>query len=80
MANEKVGITISVDSGNASKSVDELGKKIDNAGKSAKTAGKEAKQAAGAFGSIGNAIKTLGIINVINKGFEFFQQVLGKNQ
>jgi hypothetical protein len=80
MANEKVGITISVDSGNASKSVDELGKKIDNAGKSAKNAGKEAKQAAGAFGSIGNAIKTLGIINVINKGFEFFQQVLGKNQ
>jgi hypothetical protein len=80
MANEKVGITISVDSGNASKSVDELGKKIDSAGKSAKDAGKEAKQAAGAFGSIGNAIKTLGIINVINKGFEFFQQVLGKNQ
>jgi hypothetical protein len=80
MANEKVGITISVDSGNASKSIDDLGNKIDNAGKSAKTAGKEAKQAAGAFGSIGNAIKTLGIINVINKGFEFFQQVLGKNQ
>ena len=80
MANEKVGITISVDSGNASKSVDELGKKIDSAGKSAKDAGKEAKQAAGAFGSIGNAIKTLGVINVVNKGFEFFQQVLGKNQ
>jgi len=80
MANEKVGITISVDSGNASKKIDELGNKIDSAGKSAKTAGKEAKQAAGAFGSIGNAIKTLGVINVVNKGFEFFQQVLGKNQ
>jgi len=80
MANEKVGITISVDSGNASKKIDELGNKIDSAGKSAKTASKEAKQAAGAFGSIGNAIKTLGVINVVNKGFEFFQQVLGKNQ
>ena len=80
MANEKVGITISVDSGNATKSIDQLGKKIDSAGKSAKDAGKEAKQAAGAFGSIGNAIKTLGVINVVNKGFEFFQQVLGKNQ
>ena len=80
MANEKVGITISVDSGNATKSIDQLGKKIDSAGKSAKDAGKEAKQAAGAFGTIGNAIKTLGVINVVNKGFEFFQQVLGKNQ
>lgn len=80
MANEKVGITISVDSGDATKSIDQLGKKIDSAGKSAKDAGKEAKQAAGAFGSIGNAIKTLGVINVVNKGFEFFQQVLGKNQ
>lgn len=80
MANEKVGIKVTVDTGDASKSVDKLNDSVKKTGDSAKTAEKNAKQAAGAFGTIGNALKSLGIITLISKGFEFFQQVLGKNQ
>jgi len=80
MANEKVGIKVTVDTGDASKSVDSLSNSVKKTGDSAKAAEKNAKQAAGAFGTIGNALKSLGIITLISKGFEFFQQVLGKNQ
>ncbi len=80
MANEKVGIKVTVDTGDASKNVDKLNESVQQTGKSAKNAEKNAKSAAGAFGTIGNALKSLGIITLISKGFEFFQQVLGKNQ
>lgn len=69
-----------VDSGNAQKEVDKLNNSVEDVGKSAKTAEKNAKTAGKAFGGIGTVLKSLGIIAVINKGFEFFQQVLGKNQ
>lgn len=80
MANEKVGIKVTVDTGDASKNVDKLNDSVKKTGDSAKSAEKNAKSAAGAFGTIGNALKSLGIITLISKGFEFFQQVLGKNQ
>lgn len=80
MAEEKVGIKVQVDTKDASKQVDNLNNKVQETGKSAKNAEKNAKSAGGAFATIGNALKSLGIITVISKGFEFFQQVLGKNQ
>lgn len=80
MANEKVGIKVTVDTGDASKNVDKLNNSVKKTGESAKAAEKNAKQATGAFGTIGNALKSLGIISIISKGFEFFQGVLGKNQ
>jgi hypothetical protein len=80
MANEKVGVKVTVDTSDASKNVDKLNDSVKKTGDSAKGAEKNAKQAAGAFGTIGNALKSLGIITLISKGFEFFQQVLGKNQ
>lgn len=80
MANEKVGIKVTVDTGDASKNVDKLNDSVKKTGDSAKSAEKNAKSAAGAFGTIGNALKSLGVIGLVTKGFEFFQQVLGKNQ
>lgn len=80
MANEKVGIKVTVDTGDASKSTDKLNDSLKKTGETAKGAEKNAKSAAGAFGTIGNALKSLGIISLVSKGFEFFQQVLGKNQ
>lgn len=80
MANEKVGVKVTVDTSDASKNVDQLNESVQQTGKSAKNAEKNAKSAAGAFGTIGNALKSLGIISLVSKGFEFFQQVLGKNQ
>lgn len=80
MANEKVGIKVTVDTGDASKNVNKLNDSVKKTGESAKSAEKNAKSAAGAFGTIGNALKSLGIISLVSKGFEFFQQVLGKNQ
>lgn len=80
MAEEKVGIKVQVDTSDASKKVGGLNDQVEKVGKSAKNAEKNAKSAAGAFGTIGSALKSLGIITLISKGFEFFQQVLGKNQ
>lgn len=80
MANEKVGVKVTVDTSDASKNVDKLNESVKQTGNSAKNAEKNAKSAAGAFGTIGNALKSLGIISLVSKGFEFFQEVLGKNQ
>lgn len=73
MAKENVQINVQVNTSQAGKETDKLNSKV-------KDIGKNAKASAGAFGTIGNALKSLGIIAVINKGFEFFQQVLAKNQ
>ena len=80
MANEKIGIKVQVDTSDANKNVDKLNDSVKQTGTSAKNAEKNAKSAAGAFGTIGNTLKSLGIITLISKGFEFFQEVLGKNQ
>ena len=80
MARSIVDVIINVVTGNANKQVDQLDKNVDSLGKSAKTAEKNAKSAAGAFGTIGNAIKSLGIISVIASAFNFFKDTLLKNQ
>lgn len=80
MAKEVIGVKVQVDTTDASDNLDELSGKVKKTGDSAKSAEKNAKQAAGAFGSIGNTLKTLGVVSLVSKGFEFFQEVLGKNQ
>lgn len=78
--NVKVGVQVEVDTKGANKGVEELNNSLDKTGKSAKAAEKNAKEAGGAFSSIGNALKSLGVINLVMKGFEFFQGILMKNQ
>lgn len=80
MARSIVDVIINVVTGNANKQVDQLDKNVDSLGKSAKTAEKNAKSAAGAFGTIGSAIKSLGIITIIANAFNFFKETLMKNQ
>ena len=77
---EAVNIKVTVDSSEAQKETEKLTGGVEKAGKAAQTAEKNAKKATGAFSSIGNALKSLGIISLVVKGFEFLQGVIGKNQ
>ena len=77
---EAVNIKVTVDSSEAQKETEKLTGGVEKAGKSAQTAEKNAKKATGAFSTIGNALKSLGIISLVVKGFEFLQGVIGKNQ
>jgi len=80
MARSIVDVIINVVTGNANKKVDELDKNVEGLNKTTKEAEKSAKQASGAFATIGNAIKSLGIISVIAGAFNFFKETLLKNQ
>lgn len=77
---EAVNIKVTVDSSEAQKETEKLTGGVEKAGKAAQTAEKNAKKATGAFSTIGNALKSLGIISLVVKGFEFLQGVIGKNQ
>lgn len=77
---EAVNIKVTVDSSEAQKETEKLTGGVEKAGKAAQTAEKNAKKASGAFSTIGNALKSLGIISLVVKGFEFLQGVIGKNQ
>jgi hypothetical protein len=78
--NVNIKVKIGVDTGNTEEQAKKATDGVDKIAKSAKQAETNAKKAGSAFSSIGNALKSLGIIALVNKGFEFFQQVLGKNQ
>ena len=80
MANEKVGVDIEVNTGDSNKKVKELQNNIDDLGTGAKQSGKDAKTASGAFSTLGNAVKSLGIISIIAGAFNFFKETLSKNQ
>lgn len=77
---EAVNIKVTVDSSEAQKETEKLTGGVEKAGKAAQTAEKNAKKASGAFSTIGNALKSLGIISLVVKGFEFLQGVISKNQ
>jgi hypothetical protein len=77
---EAINIKVTVDSKDAQQGVDKLQEGVKQTGDAAKKAEAGAKKAAGAFSTIGNALKSLGIISLVVKGFEFFQEVLMKNQ
>ena len=77
---EAVNIKVTVDSQDAQQQTEKLANNVEKTGKAAQTAEKNAKKASGAFSSIGNALKSLGIIGLVVKGFEFLQGVISKNQ
>lgn len=77
MANQNLDINVNVRTGDASKQVNDLGKGVENIGTNAK---KAESAASSSFGKIGSLLKSLGIITLVAKGFEFFKDVLGKNQ
>ncbi len=80
MANEKVGVDIEVNTGDSDKKLQDTKEQIDGLGDSAKKSSKDAKGAGSAFGSLGTALKSLGIITVIVTAFNFLKDALGKNQ
>ena len=80
MAVEEVKIKVTADTSDAQENLQKTEKGLEGVSKSTKKAGEDAKKAGGAFGSIGSALKSLGIITVIVKGFEFFQEILMKNE
>ncbi len=77
MANQNLDIKVNVTTGDATKQVNDLGKGVENIGTNAK---KAESAASSSFGKIGSLLKSLGIITLVAKGFEFFKDVLGKNQ
>ena len=73
MAEEKLNLQITIDTEAGSKNVDNLNNKT-------KESVKSAKEGQGAFSSLGNTIKSLGVISVIAGAFNFFKETLSKNQ
>ena len=73
MAEEKLNLQITIDTEAGEKNVDNLNKKT-------KESAKAAKEGQGAFSSLGNTIKSLGVISVIAGAFNFFKETLSKNQ
>jgi hypothetical protein len=73
MAEEKLNLQITIDTEAGAKNVDNLNNKT-------KESVKSAKEGQGAFSSLGNTIKSLGVISVIAGAFNFFKETLSKNQ
>jgi hypothetical protein len=73
MAEEKLNLQITIDTAAGTENVDKLNNKT-------KETAKSAKEGQGAFSSLGNTIKSLGIISVIAGAFNFFKETLSKNQ
>jgi hypothetical protein len=73
MAEEKLNLEITINTEAGSKNVDNLNNKT-------KDSVKSAKEGQGAFSSLGNTIKSLGVISVIAGAFNFFKETLSKNQ
>lgn len=73
MASKKLTVEVEFKGGDAEQGADKVAKKVEKIGK-------EAKQSESAFGSLGNAIKSLGVISLIAKAFDFFKETLMKNQ
>jgi hypothetical protein len=73
MAQENLNLKITIDTEAGSKNVDNLNNKT-------KESVKSAKEGQGAFSSLGNTIKSLGVISVIAGAFNFFKETLSKNQ
>jgi len=73
MAEEKLNLQITIDTEAGSKNVDNLNNKT-------KESVKSAKEGQGAFSSLGNTIKSLGVISIIAGAFNFFKETLSKNQ
>jgi hypothetical protein len=73
MADEKLNLQIIIDTKEGEDNVDNLSDKT-------KKASKSAKEGQGAFSTLGNTVKSLGIVTVIAGAFNFFKEALSKNQ
>jgi hypothetical protein len=71
--NQKFNLEINVNTKDGEKNIDKLSDKTQEATKSA-------KQGQGAFSSLGNTIKSLGVVTAIAGAFNFFKDALSKNQ
>lgn len=71
--NQKFNIEINVNTKDGEKNIDKLTDKTQDATKSA-------KQGQGAFSTLGNTIKSLGVVSIIAGAFNFFKETLSKNQ
>jgi hypothetical protein len=77
---EQLNYKVNVNTDEAVDNVDNLNDSLNKTSKTTQQAQKNAKATAGAFSSIGSTLKTLGVVSIVSKGFEFFTQILGKNQ
>lgn len=82
MSEEKIKLVaeIGADTGDAAKKIAGLKKGINDTGDALVKTAKESKKSEGAFSSLGNIIKGLGIVSVISGLFNIFKEALGKNQ
>jgi len=94
MADIEIKARISADASDATKGVNDFSKSLDNAGKvgnktddnfgklkdTLSSTGKESKSASGIFGSLGTAVKALGVVSLITSAFEFLKETFMKNQ
>lgn len=80
MAVEEVKIKVTVDSTDAQDGLKDTQKNLDGVKKGADKAADAGKKAGGAFATIGSTLKSLGIITVVVKAFEFLQETLMKNE
>lgn len=80
MAVEEVKIKVTVDSTDAQDGLKDTQKNLDGVKKGADKAADAGKKAGGAFATIGSTLKSLGIITVVVKAFEFLQEILMKNE
>jgi hypothetical protein len=70
---QKFNLEINVNTKDGEKNINKLTDKTEEATKSA-------KQGQGAFSTLGNTIKSLGVVTVIAGAFNFFKEALSKNQ
>ena len=77
---EEVKIKVTADTSDAQDGLKETQKNLDGVKKGADKAADSGKKAGGAFATIGSALKSLGIITVVVKAFEFLQEILMKNE
>ena len=80
MAVEEVKIKVTADTTDAQDGLKETQKNLDGVKKGADKAADAGKKAGGAFATIGSTLKSLGIITVVVKAFEFLQETLMKNE
>lgn len=80
MAVEEVKIKVTADTTDAQDGLKDTQKNLDGVKKGADKAADAGKKAGGAFATIGSTLKSLGIITVVVKAFEFLQETLMKNE
>lgn len=80
MAVNEVKIKVTADTSDAQDGLKETQKNLDGVKKGADKAADAGKKAGGAFATIGSTLKSLGIITVVVKAFEFLQETLMKNE